>query len=98
MPRAIKNKREKNKSYNILNSYLYILMACTYTRLNNTSIHKTASKNKAKPYQSISAHKAKLITFFIWPIGASENIFEVKSSGYLKLEVMQEVSHNQIIC
>ena len=63
MPRGFKTKCEKNESNDILITYLYILMASTC----NTSIHQTTSacKNKAKPYQSIPNHKAKIITSFI---------------------------------
>ena len=54
------------------------------TRLNyNISIHQTASKNKAKPYQRISNHKAKFMTFFTWPRGTLENIFKIKSLAHL---------------
>ena len=44
------------------------------------SIHQATSafKNKAKSYQLISNHKTRIITFFIWPRGASQNMFEVK--------------------
>ena len=64
-------------------------MASTYMWLNyNTSIHEAASacKNKAKPYQCISNHKAKILTFLIWPRVSSENIFEVKRLAQLKAE------------
>ena len=63
MPRGFKTKCEKNESNDILITYLYILMASTC----NTSIHQTTSacKNKAKRYQFIPNHKAKIITFFI---------------------------------
>ena len=39
---------------------------------------QSVCKNKAKPYQFISNQRAKIVTFFIWPRGASENIVEVK--------------------
>ena len=44
------------------------------------AIHQATSacKNKTKPYQLISNYKTKIITFFIWPRGASENMFEGK--------------------
>ena len=53
----------------------------------NTSIHQTTSacKNKAKPYQFIPNHKAKITTFFISLRGASENMFEVKHLVHLKV-------------
>ena len=53
----------------------------------NTSIHEAASayKNKSKPYQCIANNKAKILTFLIWPRGASENIFEVKHLAKLKV-------------
>ena len=66
----------------------YILLASTYIWLNyNKSIHQiiSASKNKAKPYQIISNDKAKIITFFIWRRGASENMFEMKHLVHLKV-------------
>ena len=66
----------------------YILLASTYMWLNyNKSIHQiiSASKNKAKPYQIISNDKAKIITFFIWRRGASENMFEMKHLVHLKV-------------
>ena len=52
-----------------------------------TSIHQTASacKQKAKPYQCISNHRAKIITLFIWPRGVSVDIFEVKHFAHLKV-------------
>ena len=53
----------------------------------NTSIHQATSvcKNKAKLYQFISNHKVKIVTFSVWPRGASENMFEVKDLVHLKL-------------
>ena len=88
MPRAFKTKCEKNESNDILITYFLIFMTLTYMWLNyNNSIHQTTStcKNKAKPYQFISNHKVKIITFFIWPRGASENMFEVKYLVHLKV-------------
>ena len=85
MPRAFKTKCKSN---DILVTYLYILMASTYMRLNyNISIDKGAPtcKNKTKPYQCISNHKARIITFFVWPQVASENMFEVKRLAQLKV-------------
>ena len=56
-------------------------MASTFARLNfNTSIYQTA-----KPYQCISNDKAKLITYFTWPRGASEKKIKVKSLAHLKV-------------
>ena len=83
IPRGFKTKCEKNESNDILITYLYILMASTC----NISIYQTISacKNKAKPHQSIPNHKTKIITFFIWPRGASENMFEVKHLVHLKV-------------
>ena len=47
----------------------------------NTSIHQTilAGPDTAKPYQFISNHKAKIISFLIWPRRACKNMFEVKN-------------------
>ena len=47
----------------------------------NISIHQTtlAGSDIAKPYQFISNHKAKIISFFIWQRGAWKNMFEVKN-------------------
>ena len=62
MPRGFKTKCKKNESSDILITYLYILMASTC----DTSIHQTtlACKNKAKSYQFIPNHNAKITTFF----------------------------------
>ena len=81
--RGFKTKCEKNESNDILITYLYILLASTC----NTSIHQTTSacKNKAKPYQFIPNHKAKIITFSLWPRGAFLNMFEVKYLVHLKV-------------
>ena len=51
----------------------------------NISIYQTAWKNKAKPYQCISNHKAKLITFFNLPGGTLEIIFKVNILAHLKV-------------
>ena len=81
MPRGFKTKCEKNESNDILITYLYLASAF------NTSIHQTTSacKNKAKPHQSIPNHKVKIITFFIWTWGTSENMLEVKHLVHLKV-------------
>ena len=64
--------------------HLLCILIASATRLNyNTSILQTACKNKANLYQCILNHKAKFITFFIWPRGASEIRFEVKSLAHL---------------
>ena len=65
MPRAFETKCEKSESKDILITYLYVLMASTYTWLNyNTPVLQTAEcKNKTKPYKCIPNHKSKLITF-----------------------------------
>ena len=49
------------------------------------SIYQTACKNKVKPYQCKSNHKAKFITFFIWPWRTSENVFKVESLAHVKI-------------
>ena len=57
MSKAFKTKYEKNKSNDILITYLYILMALNVNE--HASIHQTTSayKNKAKPYKFISNQK-----------------------------------------
>ena len=67
---------------------LYNLLASTYIWLDcNESIHqiRSACKDKAKPYQLISNGTAKIITFFMWRRGASENMLEVKHLVHLKV-------------
>ena len=44
----------------------------------NISIHQAAYKIKAKPYEYISNHKAKFLTFVIWARETLENIFKVE--------------------
>ena len=61
-------------------------MTSVYTKLNcNISIYQTVWKNKAAPYQFISNHKIKFITFFILPRGTLENIIKVKILVRLKV-------------
>ena len=61
-------------------------MTSAKTRLNNNiSIHQAACKNKAKSYQYTPNHKAKFITFFIWPRGTLDKIFKGKSLASQKV-------------
>ena len=75
--------RDKNEGNNILTTDLDTVMASNLYANEHTSIHQTTSacKNKAKPYIK---SQAKIITFFIWPRGVSENMFEVKRLAHLQ--------------
>ena len=48
----------------------------------NISIHQTACKNKAKPYEYVSNYKAKFVTFVIWARETLENIFKVETLAH----------------
>lgn len=61
------------------NSFIKILI------LINISVHEKAYKNIDEPYRNILNQEANRITFFIWSLGASENIFEFKSLGNIKV-------------
>ena len=64
----------------------------------NISIHQTTCKNKAKPFKHISNQKVKFITFFIWPRGTLENIFNVNIKLSYKWGGKVRSKHSQIIC
>ena len=96
MPIVFRTKYEKNESNDIRITYHCIYMWLNY----NTSIHQTttACKNKAKPYQFLSNHKAKVVTFFIWSRGASENLFEVKHIVHVKFWFQLLQKKSDFIC
>ena len=88
IPRAFKTKCEKNKSNDILITYLYILMANSLNLHVNehTSIHQTAAcKNKANPYKFISNDKQRsreklVIEYFICKLNFEISLLTPKRS------------------
>ena len=74
------------------------LMASPYTRLNyNTSLEQSIRQHGRIKPSHLSAYQTTKWSF-IWPRGASENIFQVKSLARLSLGGNVRISRSQSIC